>query len=95
MIVSNTPWLVGRGPRRIVVNLVVVVGVINTDTANQHVLPRHLSLMQDWGNATLLVIVRVILQLEGRGLKKTVAQLLVVSAGVTLITYANRHVLVQ
>ena len=84
-----------HGPRRIVVDLVVAVGVINMGTVNLHVLRPHLDLMQNWGNVTLLVIVQVILQLEDHGLKKTVVQLMVVSAGVTLIKYANRHILIQ
>jgi hypothetical protein len=95
VIASNTPRLVGHGPRTIVVHQVVNVGVINMGTVSRLVLPRHLNLMQDLGNATLLVIVKVIPKLEGHGLKKTVVHLLVVSAGVTLVKYANHHVLVQ
>ena len=95
MIVSITPWPVGHGPKRTVVFLVVFVGVISMDAVSQHVLPGHLNnLMQEqhWGNATLPVIVEVILQLEARGPKPIVVYL-VVFVGVTLTKYANHHVL--
>ena len=69
VIASSTLLLVDHGPRRIVVNLVVAVGVMNMGTVNLHVLRRHLDLIQDWGNVTLLVIVQVILELEGHGIK--------------------------